>query len=137
MSGKTRVFALFLAPALPVIANDLTLAIDNIMDSGGVIYWSVYDSAEHYDAGDAPLASGRNRAAGDALRITLHDLPRGSYAARIFHDTNGNGELDRNMLGIPTEPYGFSNDAGGRGPASFDDAAIAVDGETNMTIRMR
>jgi hypothetical protein len=27
-----------------------------------------------------------------------------------FHDENGNGRLDKNFLGVPTEPYGFSND---------------------------
>ena len=44
-----------------------------------------------------------------------------------FHDENGNGELDRNVLGIPTEGHAFSNDATGRmGPPAFADAAVTV-----------
>jgi uncharacterized protein (DUF2141 family) len=42
------------------------------------------------------------------------DLPEaGTYVLAAFHDLNGNGKLDRNFFGIPTEPYGFS-----RPPAS-------------------
>ncbi|WP_020571713.1 DUF2141 domain-containing protein [Neolewinella persica] len=37
------------------------------------------------------------------------DLPQaGTYVLAAFHDVNGNGKLDRNFFGIPTEPYGFS-----------------------------
>lgn len=41
--------------------------------------------------------------------ILITKLPFGSYAVAIFHDLNGNGKLDKNTLGIPTEPYAFSN----------------------------
>lgn len=47
------------------------------------------------------------RAAG-SMRIEIPDLPEGTYAVSCFHDVNNNGVLDKNMLGIPTEPYGFS-----------------------------
>jgi len=54
-------------------------------------------------------------------------LPEGDYAVAAYHDKNGNGELDTNMIGIPKEDYGFSNDARGRmGPPSFDDAKVTV-----------
>lgn len=43
------------------------------------------------------------------LQVSLGRFPYGSYAIAIFHDLNGNGELDKNTLGIPTEPYAFSN----------------------------
>lgn len=38
-------------------------------------------------------------------------FPPGSYAVVVYHDENGNGKFDFNMLGIPKEGYGFSNDA--------------------------
>ena len=43
----------------------------------------------------------------------------GNYAIAVFHDLNGNGKLDRNLIGLPSEPYGFSNDVGRRGFPSF------------------
>ena len=51
----------------------------------------------------------------------------GRYAAIAFHAENGNGKLDKNFLGVPTEPYGFSNNVQGfLGPPTFDDAAMAL-----------
>ena len=61
------------------------------------------------------------------VAVVLKDLPEGEYAVVAFHDENGNGELDRNVLGIPTEGHAFSNDATGRmGPPAFADAAVTV-----------
>ena len=36
-------------------------------------------------------------------------LPYADYAVTVFHDENGNGELDHNFLHMPAEPLGFSN----------------------------
>lgn len=44
-----------------------------------------------------------------SARITLDNLPRVDYAVAVFHDENMNGQLDKNMFGIPREGYGFSN----------------------------
>jgi uncharacterized protein (DUF2141 family) len=45
--------------------------------------------------------------------VVLTNLDPGQYAIILFHDENGNGKLDRNALGVPTEPYGFSNNVRG------------------------
>ena len=37
------------------------------------------------------------------------DVKPGAYGIAVFHDTNKNGELDENWLGIPKENYGLSN----------------------------
>lgn len=39
------------------------------------------------------------------------ELAPGSYAVAVYHDENSNQKLDRAFTGIPTEEYGFSNDA--------------------------
>jgi uncharacterized protein (DUF2141 family) len=36
-------------------------------------------------------------------------VPRGEYAVALYHDENGNGQLDVNFLGMPTEGIGSSN----------------------------
>ena len=57
----------------------------------------------------------------------LRDLPAGDYAFAVFHDANSNGKLDKNMLGMPTEDYAFSNNALGKmGPPSFEQARISL-----------
>ncbi|MCC5929739.1 MAG: DUF2141 domain-containing protein [Cyclobacteriaceae bacterium] len=36
-------------------------------------------------------------------------LPIGQYAIALLHDENGNGIMDKNLIGLPTEGYGLSN----------------------------
>ena len=43
------------------------------------------------------------------LRVSITDLPFGTYALAIYQDVNSNGKIDKNLIGIPTEPYAFSN----------------------------
>jgi uncharacterized protein (DUF2141 family) len=69
-------------------------------------------------------------------RWTIEGVPPGTYAVRLYHDENDNGELDTNMFGVPQEPFGFSNDArGSMGPPDFDEAAFTVASDSlSMTI---
>jgi uncharacterized protein (DUF2141 family) len=70
--------------------------------------------------------------------IAVPGVPKGTWAVLVYQDENENGELDRNLLGIPKENYGFSRDAAGRfGPPSFDEAAIQVADEAVVTARVR
>jgi uncharacterized protein (DUF2141 family) len=53
----------------------------------------------------------------------------GEYAISIIHDKNRNGRLDTNFIGIPKEPFGFSNNPKIKfGPPSFSDAKFAHNG---------
>ncbi|MCB0480252.1 MAG: DUF2141 domain-containing protein [Flavobacteriales bacterium] len=58
--------------------------------------------------------------------VTLEVEP-GKYAVVAFHDINSNEKLDKNMFGIPTEPYGFSNNARGLlGEPDFEEQLVEV-----------
>ena len=55
------------------------------------------------------------------------DIPAGPFAVSAYHDENANRELDSNLLGIPSERYGFSAGADGMfGPPSFAEARIEL-----------
>jgi len=63
-------------------------------------------------------------------RCDFEDIAPGTYALAVVHDENMNGKLDTNWLGIPTEGYGFSNDAKAMlGPPSFSAASFTYDGQ--------
>jgi uncharacterized protein (DUF2141 family) len=65
--------------------------------------------------------------------IAVPDVPKGRWAVLVYQDENGNGELDRNFIGIPKENYGFSRNAAGKfGPPSFEDAVIEVADEPTV-----
>ena len=71
-------------------------------------------------------------------RCDFEDIPPGTYALAVIHDENMNGKLDTNLLGVPTEGYGFSNDAKAflRAP-SFRAASFSYDGQNvDMTISL-
>ena len=65
------------------------------------------------------------------VRAVFDGLKPGRYAIAAIHDENENDRLDENFLCIPTEGYGFSNNAVGLFglPASFDSASFIVEGE--------
>jgi uncharacterized protein (DUF2141 family) len=59
--------------------------------------------------------------------FTISNLCEGNYAIRYFHDENSNNKLDTNWLGIPTEGYGFSNNATGMfGPPPFEEQLFKI-----------
>ena len=65
--------------------------------------------------------------------IILKDLQDDQYAIRYIHDENRNEELDINILGIPKEGLGFSNDAFGKfGPKDFSEWLFEVSGDTKI-----
>ena len=68
--------------------------------------------------------------------IKIDSLQYGYYAIKVFHDENGNEAIDTNFLGIPTEDYGYSNNASAWfGPPSWESAKFLLDKET-MTLEI-
>jgi uncharacterized protein (DUF2141 family) len=116
-------------------AADLTITVKGVRSADGAIFLAVYDSDKSFmKVPQAKTTSRINAGKGD-LKIVIHDLPAGRYAIAGYHDENGNGKLDTNVLGIPEEGYGFSNDARGMlGPPAFSEAAFEFDGKTDRTI---
>jgi uncharacterized protein (DUF2141 family) len=68
----------------------------------------------------------------------FNDVPTGTYAVAFFHDVKMTGKMVRNMLGIPQEGYGFSNDAKVQAmtPPSFSDAAFQHNGSRPTTLKL-
>jgi uncharacterized protein (DUF2141 family) len=68
------------------------------------------------------------RAVAGTESMVCKNLEGGCYAVIVFHDENDNGMLDENYWGVPTEGYGFSNNAQGRlGAPDFESAAVTTD----------
>lgn len=98
----------------------------------GQILLQVFNSEAGYGSGQGVTA---RRIAVDAATqsVQIEGLAPGQYAVRLFHDVDGNGELNTNPFGIPTEPFAFSNNARGRfGPASWADAAFTLNAGDNL-----
>jgi len=85
------------------------------------------------------LASFRIKATLGSVGFTVHDLPPGKYAVTAYHDENGNGSLDFDPTGVPTEGYGVSNDARNPlAPPEFAKAAFELrDQNKSVTVNIR
>jgi uncharacterized protein (DUF2141 family) len=44
-----------------------------------------------------------------ASSVVFVGVAPGTYALSLIHDENGNGKLDKNFVGVPSEGYGVSN----------------------------
>ena len=103
----------------------------------GAVMVALYDSEAGY-AGDRPVGGRRLDVAAGERTVTFDGLPAGDYAAKAFHDVNGDGEMNFNPFGLPVEPYAFSNNAvGNMGPASWERARFTVSGAVAQTINLR
>lgn len=136
-----RIFAVaallaFASPALAQSADSrLTLTFETGAETGAVMV-ALYDAEAAYEGG-APARVARVDVA-TGQREAVFDLPAGAYGVKAFHDVNGNGKMDVNPFGMPTEPFAFSNNAvGNMGPAKWDRARFEVSGATAQTIRIR
>lgn len=56
----------------------------------------------------------------------LTDIPGGEYALMVYYDENASLAIDKNFIGIPTEPLGFSNNYQPKGPPSYSRAAFTL-----------
>jgi uncharacterized protein (DUF2141 family) len=69
--------------------------------------------------------------------VTFTDLETGDYAFALFHDENGNNEMDSNMFGVPKEGYRFStNYKPTMNMPDFDEADFKIEGDTIQKINI-
>ena len=118
-------------PALSETASDATVRIEltGLDQADGNIYIAVYDSEDTWLGDDTILQRKvviAEALEGEVVRTELNLLP-GEYAFSIFYDSNNNGKLDTNFIGIPKEPLALSNNARPKfGPPRYEDAVFQV-----------
>lgn len=67
---------------------------------------------------------------------SIPNLNPGKYAVRYYHDENMNGKLETNLIGKPTEGYGFSNNVTGKfGPPPFEKWLFEVTGDKKIVLK--
>jgi uncharacterized protein (DUF2141 family) len=105
----------------------------------GAVAVAVFDSEASFEARSDAVASARLPVEGEDCSWRLSGLAPGVYAIAVYHDRDDDGVLDRSRLGLPTEPYGFSNGARGRvGPPSFRAASVTLGpGSSRLEIVVR
>jgi uncharacterized protein (DUF2141 family) len=127
-----------MAAAFPAKAEPqpvVTVIVANVRAPQGAIYAALHDERGWRES----VTRVRVPVAGSEVSLQLTAPRPGRYAVRLFQDVDGDGEMATGMLGMPAEPFGFSNDAPLQfGPPSFEDAAFEVGADgaaTTVTLR--
>jgi len=99
----------------------LTIHFETPEDVKGKIYFLVFDNPEDFGNNK----KGHSYGIVDPPSVTI-SLPYGEYAITGFQDTKNNGKLDTNLLGIPSEPVGTSDNPKLMGMPKWKDAVFPV-----------
>ena len=90
----------------------LRIHVDGLRNSTGVVGSVLFtspdgwpeDPKKAYRRGPTVIPPGQRQAT-----VVWENLPPGDYAIAAIHDENRNAKLDRNLIGIPKEGFGFAN----------------------------
>ncbi|MEB2185455.1 DUF2141 domain-containing protein [Xanthomonas campestris pv. campestris] len=105
-------------------AADLTVNLSGLRSQQGQIRIAVVASPAQLDSTQPPVQAQTKPITGSAPSFVFRDLPPGRYAVMVNHDENANGKLDTNLIGMPVEGYGFSNNPRAMRKPTFDEAAF-------------
>ncbi len=86
----------------------LTVIITNINIIKGEIEIGFYNNPDAFPDDGGEYKKLRVKVNEKNMKINI-ELPKGVWAVAIYQDINKDKECNTNFLGIPKEPYGFSN----------------------------
>ena len=89
----------------------LNIKISGFENDKGDCWFALDNSERVYESKDSVFIGKILPIINHGVSLKIDSLEYGYYAIKVFHDENCNGKLDKNFLGIPTENYGYSNNA--------------------------
>jgi uncharacterized protein (DUF2141 family) len=114
----------------------LTVIITGFSDEEGNCRFALDNSKFVYERDDTVWIGKVLPIINKKVIVVIESLEYGEYAVRVFHDENKNEIIDTNLLGIPTEDYGYSNNASSWfGPPSWEKAKFIFN-KPEMTIEI-
>jgi uncharacterized protein len=120
------------AVTLPAFAQTatVTLTVDDVPTSEGGVLATLCGDPKAPFPGACMTHSGMAKAKAGATTITFEDVAPGRYAIQVFHDENGDMQMN-----MPAEGYAFGNDAAW--PVTFESASIVVSGDTAAVVTLQ
>lgn len=139
MSFKYLMFVVLAFFSLVVSAQtkemgQLKIVITGDLEQKGAVLLALYDTESNFLKKE--LVGKSKKVVDGALFFVFDSLKVNQrYAVAVFHDLNGNKKMDKNMFGLPTEPYAFGNNSMGfMGPPNFLDASILIKPTDNVMV---
>jgi len=125
--------------AVPALAANLTIRVENVLPAGGILRLGLYDEARYPDDNAKPIAGTDVPAVAGETVIILRNIPPGVYAIQTYQDVNSNDKMDTSWIGLPMEPFGFSLDIKPfLSKPVFNDVKFTVTaGENSQTVHLQ
>lgn len=135
---STFLLANFVFSTSAFAQHTLTIEISNIKSDKGTIMLALFKGETGFPKDESKAIKKMKVTIKDkTATITFTDLEDGNYAFALFHDENGNSEMDSNMFGIPKEGYGFStNFKPTLSAPDFDEADFKIEGDTVQKVKI-
>ena len=111
---------------------DVEIVVTGIKENSGTIVISIHDSAESFRK-HIPYRNVEQAVTGDKAVYHIR-LKAGDYVFCVYHDVNDDEKLNTNAIGIPKEPFGFSNYDGKGPPGNFKKHKFFIDGTATVRI---
>jgi uncharacterized protein (DUF2141 family) len=107
-------------------AANIQVQVRNAPDQQGQVVVALFASEKAFL--ETPLREATAAVDADGVAtVSLDGVEPGEYAISTYHDQNANGQLDTKFMGIPKEPFAFSNNASRKfGPAKWEDARFEL-----------
>ena len=107
----------------------LEIKINNLESNKGPIYIRILDENEN------PVIVGTSTVINYYSEISFDSISPGKYAIQFFHDENENQKMDFNLIGIPKEKFGSSNNVKPLlGPPKFEKMLINLNENKKIII---
>lgn len=115
----------------------LTVEIFGLKNNTGKVFLAIFDNEQTFLKTNKEVNGMSVIIENNKAMAQFRGLKKGEYALSLFHDKNNNNMLDKNLIGIPKEPYAFSNNATGIfGPPSFKDSKINLNADKTIAIKL-
>jgi uncharacterized protein (DUF2141 family) len=112
----------------------ITVTVPVASNEGNVIF-GLYDENTFMKA--APIQGLEGEIIDGKATVIFTNVVPGTYGITLFHDKNGNKQMDFEPNGMPKEMYGVSNNVMNYGPPQWNDAKFEVSSESlAMEIRL-
>lgn len=137
LTRTTALACILAALSTSAMAQDLTITFSGLAHHSGTLKLVGYDSPASFTQQQAWRVA-EQHVSGTKPELILRDIEPGQYSFMVYQDLNNDGRLNRNRFGLPTEPYGFSNNATLTGAPQFPQLAVQVTQQNeSLKIRLR
>jgi len=137
---KTRILSFIFLVAINATLfaqHNCNVEVTSLKADKGYVFFGLYDKEKGFLDSKSQIATAKVKATGQKVDYTFKNLPDGDYAIAVYQDVNSNGKCDKNIIGYPTEGFGFSQNYRPKLSApNFDEVKMTINRSSKISIAL-